>query len=188
LLLHSEWDGEQFGEFETIGGIPSPVGAAQIPVPPPIAACNCGPRAMVVAARGATGDLVLKWWNAGAWAPFVSLGMPSEPDPIYPAVPIGVPLASAPVVCGGGSARLDVFARGARGDLLHRWWDGKTWKEFESVGFVRPAPDAEPVPLSGVSLACVWGRFELDVLVRGSDGKLYGATWSGSGGIATPRT
>ena len=183
MLLHSTWDGTEFSELEPVGGIPPPGGGADAAVPPPISACACGPRAIAVAVRGAAGDLVVKWWNAGSWGPFASVGIPSEPDPIYPIVPITMPLTSAPAVCGGGSARLDAFARGARGDLLHKWWDGKAWSGFESLGFVRPAPEAEPVPLSGVSLACAWGRFKLEIFVRGSDAKLYHASWSGSGGL-----
>ena len=80
----------------------------------------------------------------------------------------------------------DVFARGQRGDLLHKWWDGKDWTGFESVGC--PAtPEGALIPFTAASIACAWGKFQLDVFARGSDGKLYAATWSGSGPIAPPQ-
>jgi hypothetical protein len=33
---------------------------------------------------------------------------------------------------------------------------------------------------AGVSLAGVWGRFQLDVFARAANGKLYHATWNGT--------
>jgi hypothetical protein len=109
--------------------------------------------------------------------------MPSEPDAIYPAVPCMAPLTGAPIVCGGGSARLDVFARGAHGQLLHKWWDGKNWSDFASLGFASSGVGTAHVAFSGVSLACAWGKFQLDLFARGADGKLYGLIWKGHGGV-----
>jgi hypothetical protein len=98
-----------------------------------------------------------------------------------------VPLSGPPVCAGGGSTHLDVFARGQRGDLLHKWWNGKDWTRFESVGCPATAEGAL-IPFTSASLACAWGRFQLDVFARASDGKLYAATCSGSGPIAAPQT
>ena len=84
------------------------------------------------------------------------------------------------VACGGGSKRLDIFARGPRGDMLHKRWDGKSWTPFESLG--RPPSEQPDVPMAfaGVSLAGVWGRFQLDVFARAADGKLYHTTSNGT--------
>jgi len=40
------------------------------------------------------------------------------------------------------------------------------------------------IPFTSASVACAWGKFQLDVFARASDGKLYAATWSGGGPIA----
>jgi len=175
-LLHTTWDGEAFGEFESLGGL-GPRGEA--PIAGPISACNCG-SAMAVFTRGAPGDLLLKWWNGSSWSAFESLGAPREPDSLYPAVGVLVPLSSAPVACGGGSTRLDVFARGPRGDLLHKLWDGKTWSAFESLGMARSASSDAWIPFTGASLACAWEKYRLDVFARALDGRLYTASLSGS--------
>jgi hypothetical protein len=185
VLLHSPWDGKEFAEFESLGAIASN-GGPDSPVLPPISATACGIRSIAIATRGARGDLLVKWWDGTKWTPFASLGLAAEPDQLYPAVKVPVPLSGAPVCAGGGSTRLDVFARGQRGDLLHKWWDGKDWTGFESVGC--PAtPEGALIPFTAASIACAWGKFQLDVFARASDGKLYAATWSGSGPIAPPQ-
>ncbi len=186
-LLHSQWDGKDFAEFESLGGV-AREGRGDDPLANGVSATSCGPRAIAVAARGASGDLLVKWWSGASWTAFTSVGMPEEPDPIYPAVPCQVPLAGSPVVCGGGSTRLDVFARGQRGDLLHKWWDGKEWSRFESLGLPRSARDDERIPFTDRSVACVWGRFQLDVFARGSDGKLYCLSSNESGAMVGPES
>ena len=185
-LLHTPWDGNEFAEFESLGPAVTE-GTAAAPVPAPICVTACGSRSIALNARGARGDLLVKWWDGANWSPFTSLGLASEPDQIYPAAQVPAPLSGPPVCAGGGSARLDVFARGQRGDLLHKWWNGKDWTRFESVGCPASAEGAL-IPFTSASIACAWGRFQLDVFARASDGKLYAATWSGSGPIAPPQT
>ncbi len=180
-LLHSTWEGQGFGEFESLGGVPAGGGSdATAPIAGPISAFSCGPKAMGVVARGSGGDLLLKWWNGASWTAFVSLGAPQERDSVYPAVLRAVPLSGSPAAAGGGSTRLDVVARGPGGDLLHKWWDGKIWSAFQSLGLPHPGSPPAPAPFSGASLACVWGRYRLDVFARAADGKLYNAFWDGS--------
>lgn len=84
------------------------------------------------------------------------------------------------MACGGGSKRLDVFARGSGGDLFHKWWDGKTWSGFASLGMPKPDGPSNAVPFTGTSLACAWGRYQLDVFALAADGKLYNLCWNGS--------
>jgi hypothetical protein len=177
-LLRSAWDGKEFAEFESLGSVATEAGV-DYPVLPPISATACGARSIAIVSRGARGDLLVKWWNGAAWTPFASVGFAGEPDSLYPAVEVPVPLSSAPVCAGGGSTRLDVFARGARGDLLHKWWNGKDWTGFESIG-TPFSPEGALIPFSNTSIACVWERFQLDVFARAADGKLYTGTCGGS--------
>jgi hypothetical protein len=177
-LLHSAWDGKEFAEFESLGSVATD-GGLEFPVLPPISATACGARTIAVAARGHRGDLLVKWYEGAKWTPFSSLGFPNEPDSVYPAIEVPVPLSGAPVCAGGGSSRLDVFARGQRGDLLHKWWNGKDWTGFESIG-APVSPEGARIPFTNLSIACAWGRFQLDVFARASDGKLYAATCGGT--------
>ena len=179
VLLHSPWDGKEFAEFEALGSITT-AGAPDSPVLPPISVAACGVRSIAIATRGAGGDLLVKWWDGTSWSPFASLGLATEPDQLYPAAQVPVPLSGPPISTGGGSTRLDVFARGHRGVLLHKWWNGKDWTRFESVGCPASA-QGTLIPFTSASIACAWGKFQLDLFARASDGKLYAATWSGSG-------
>ncbi len=172
-LLHTTWDEGGFGEFESLGGIESGTGRSE-PVPGAIAACSCGPRAMAVLTRGSGGDLLLKWWNGKRWSGFESLGAPEEPDATYPAVQRAVRLTSAPIACGLPAPRLDVFARGPRGDLLQKRWDGQSWSGFESLRWPSSPHTGGRIPLSGFSMTCAWGGDWLHVLARGADGNLHG--------------
>ena len=65
------------------------------------------------------------------------------------------------------------------GDLLRRVWNGTAWTRAESLGMPRSA-SGEPIPLTGFSLACAWGRWRLDVFATAADGKLYNASSNGS--------
>ena len=181
-LLHSPWEGE-FGEFESLGAASDEASARIFPA---ISVTSCGVRSIAIAARGARGDLLIKWWDGAKWSPFASLGFGAEPDQLYPAAQVPAPLSGPPVCAGGGSTRLDVFARGQRGDLLHRSWNGKDWTRFESVGCPATAQGGL-IPLTSASVACAWEKFQLDVFARASDGKLYAASWNGAGPAASAR-
>lgn len=158
-LLQASWDESGFTPFEPLG-----------PAPGAVAAAACGSRAMALLSRDAAGGLCVKWWNGERWGAFSPLGAPEEDDLFYPGNPRTIPLSGTPVACGGGSARLDVFARGAGGDLFHRSWNGTAWSPFVSLGI---PPEA---PFLGTSLACAWRKFRLDVFARAADGKLYTRT------------
>ena len=177
-LLHATWDEGGFGEFESLGGIDTAQGRIE-PVASAIAACACGPRAMGVLTRGPGGDVLLKWWNGTRWSGFESLGAPQEPDATYPAVQRAVRLASAPIGCGLPAPRLDVFARGPRGDLLHTWWEGTGWSGFRSLGWPSSAHTGARIPLTGISMTCAWAEDRLHVLARGADGNLHGISLPG---------
>jgi len=177
-LLHCVWDRSGFSEVEALGGLPSG-SEADLPICGGISAAACGDAAMAVFARGPAGELLVKWWKAGAWAPFAKVHSLDELDPASHFVDVPLPLTSAPVACGGGTTRLDVFARGPGGDLLGRTWNGASWTRAQSLGMPRSAA-GEPIPFTGFSLACAWGRWRLDVFASAADGKLYGASSNGS--------
>jgi hypothetical protein len=174
-LLHSSWDESGFGEFVSLGHP-----ASEMPFASPVSACSCGPRRVALFARGLAGDLLLKWWDGDNWSPFRSLGAPEEDDVFYPGNPRPSPLSGAPVACAGGTRRIDVFARGAGGDLLHRWWNGHAWSGYVSLQMPLAA-DGSPIPFTGSAVACAWGRYQLDVVALAADGKLYNLSWPGSG-------
>jgi|SoiMethySBSTD1v2_1073268.scaffolds.fasta_scaffold260182_3 hypothetical protein len=129
---------------------------------------------MAVLTRGPEGNVLLKWWNGRRWSGFESLGAPQEPDATYPAVQRAVRLTSAPIACGLPAPRLDVFARGPRGDLLHKRWEGGSWSQFESLGWPSSPHTGGRIPLTGFSMTCAWGGDGLHVLARGADGNLHG--------------
>jgi hypothetical protein len=177
-LLHTRWNGSEFSEIESLGGIATPRGV-DLPLSGAISAAACGGNAMAVFARGTAGELLVKWWNAGGWAPFVPVQSPEELDPALQLVELPLPLTSWPVACGGGRTRLDVFARGPGGDLLRRTWNGTDWSRAESLGMPYAA-SGDPIPFTGFSLACAWDRWRLDVFAGAVDGKLYNASSNGS--------
>src|SRR5207302_1156077 len=157
-LLHRRRDVDTWGELRSFGVPLARVRGSQVPVPVdwPLAACSTGPEEIQLLARGAEGELLHgtlrgNEWDGSAWSPFASLGSPQEPDCVYPAVRRAAPISSAPAGCGGGTTRLDVFARGPRGDLLHSWWDGQEWNVFESLGMPRSPSTGAWIPFTGIS-------------------------------------
>ena len=170
-LLHAVRSDGEWAPFDALG---VPDGAPPLEA---VAACACGPASMAVFRRGGAGDLLLKWWDGAAWSRYASLGSPQVPDPSYPAVLAPAPLTGPPAACSWGPSRLDVFARGSAGDLVHAWWDGSDWSSFESLG-LPVAAAGQAVPLTGAVSACSAGEGACDVLAGAVDGRLYHAVWS----------
>ena len=169
-LLHAA---RRAGEWEPFDALGAPAGTPRIEA---VAACACAPASIAVFRRGAAGDLLLKWWDGAAWSQYASLGQPQAPDPSYPAVLAPAPLTGPPAACSWGPSRLDVFARGAAGDLVHAWWDGGDWSSFESCGL--PVSNDQAVPLTGAVSACSAGEGTCDIVAGAIDGSLYHAVWS----------
>ena len=175
-LLHTWRDGSEWSGFESLG-IPSiqHAGAQRsMPLSGRLTACCCGADRMAVFARGSRGDLMLKWWDGARWSEFASLGWPEEQAEDYPAVTVAAPLTGPPSSCSWGRERLDVFVRGARGEVLHKWWDGRTWSAFVSLGMPVDA-ERRLLPSTGALAACSWGPGRLDVFTRAVDGNVYHA-------------
>jgi hypothetical protein len=83
-------------------------------------------------------------------------------------------LTSAPSVSSWGDNRLDVFVKGTDNALWHKWWDGASWSDWESLGGV----------LTSAPGAVSWDFNRIDVFVKGTDNALWhkwwdGASWSG---------
>jgi hypothetical protein len=150
----------------------------RVPLGGPLAACSCGYDRFAVFTRGPAGDLLIKWWDGKSWTDFVSLGSYEVQDPNYPVVKLTTPLTGPPAACSWGPRRLDVFVRGAAGQLLHRRWEGKEWSDFQSLGMPFGA-DRAPLPFTGTIAACSWGVERLDVFSRALDGRLYHAWFDG---------
>jgi hypothetical protein len=98
---------------------------------------------MDVFARGADDTLVHRWFTNGRWSRWESLGGS---------------LTSAPAVASWGPGRLDVFARGGRGELRQRSFvSGRGWLPWRGRGGT----------LSSSPAATSWAPGRIDVVARG---------------------
>lgn len=43
-------------------------------------------------------------------------------------------LTSDPEICSSGASRVDIFGKGTDNGLWHKWWNGSTWSNWESLG------------------------------------------------------
>jgi hypothetical protein len=179
-LLHATFRERAWSGFEPLGMATARLAGTDqpVPLPPALAACRCGRECLGVFVRGAAGDLLMKWWDGARWSDWSSLGWPEVPDPLYPAINVPAPLSGPPAACSWGPNRVDVFARGAAGDMLHRRWDGTEWSRFESLG-MPVTGDLVVLPFAGSVAACTWGAQRLDVFARALDGCLYHAWFDG---------
>lgn len=88
----------------------------------------------------------------------------------------GYDAQGGPEASSWGPGRLDVFVRGSRSQLLHKWYDNG-WSAYEDFGGVLTADPA----------AVSWSVGRVDLFGRGTDGalwhKFYGGSWSGWGSL-----
>ncbi len=178
-VLHAIRSGDEWGPFDSLGAPPAPSRgrcAGRQATVEAVAACRCGPSGIALFHRGAQGELLLKWWNGADWSDYASLGSPDVPDESYPAVAAAAPLTGPPAACSRAADRLDVFARGPCGDLVHTGWDGADWSRFESLGM--PADGEQPIPLTGTVTACSTSGRSCCVVAGAVDGRLYCLRWS----------
>jgi Concanavalin A-like lectin/glucanases superfamily/Repeat of unknown function (DUF346) len=82
---------------------------------------------------------------------------------------LGGKLASAPAVASWALGRLDVFAKGENGHLMHKRWNGDDWSEWRDLGG----------RLTSAPAAVSWGPNRIDVFVRGHDLQLAHKRWNG---------
>jgi hypothetical protein len=83
---------------------------------------------------------------------------------------LGGVLSSSPAAVSWGPNRIDVFAQGADGGLLHQYWNGSTWGWESLGGGVLSSPPA----------AVSWGPNRIDVFAQGQDNALVHRYWNGS--------
>jgi hypothetical protein len=107
--------------------------------------------------RGLDNALWHRWYDAGTWSAWESLG--------------GV-LSADPAAVSWSSGRIDVFVRGGDAALWHRWYGATGWSPWESLGGV----------LADGPTVAAWSVGRLDVFVRGTDAALwhrwYNTGWS----------
>jgi hypothetical protein len=178
-ILHTWLEGSEWSGFDSLG-VPAVRGEkhASIPVASALSVCRSGPEQIALFVRGSRGDLMLKWWDGSRWSDFESLGWPQEEAEMYPAVTVPSPLTGPPAVCSWGRNRLDVFARGGRGQILHKSWDGRAWSPFVSLGMPVDS-ERRLLPSTGAVTASTWGPTRLDVFTRAVDGNVYHACFDG---------
>ena len=180
-LFCKEWEGGGWGELHSLGlplarleGSPGTV-----PADWQLAACSGDPTRIHLFARSPDGDLLQMIGSEGAWGAFECLGAPATLSGGL-AIPLG--LAGPLAACSAGADRIDLFAVGQTGDLLHTSWDGRDWSDFESLG--TPAMPhggtQRSVPLSGSLAACCCGADRIGIFVRGTLGDLMVKWWDGT--------
>src|SRR5207248_10447396 len=79
VLLHSPWDGKEFAEFESLGGVVLN-GGPDSPVLPPSSPPPSGIGWSPFARRAARAVLWVRWWAARNGTPSAPLGLAAEPD------------------------------------------------------------------------------------------------------------
>nr|WP_256989105.1 DUF346 domain-containing protein [Bacillus sp. EB106-08-02-XG196] len=47
---------------------------------------------------------------------------------------LGGTLTSEPAAVSWNPNRIDVFARGQNNNLIHKWWNGRSWSNWENLG------------------------------------------------------
>jgi len=103
--------------------------------------------------RGSDNALWHRFYDAGSWSAWESLG--------------GV-LSADPAAVSWSNGRLDVFVRGGDAALWHRWYSG-SWSAWESLGGV----------LADAPTVTSWASGRLDVFVRGTDNRLWHRWYNG---------
>jgi len=144
-LYHQVFDGTAWsGSWERLGGSFS---SAASPV-------SWGPGHIDLFARGSDFTLRHRSFDNNTWS--------SDWQNL------GESLASPPVAVSWGPNRLDVFAvRNSDGALIHRWWDGMIWNDWEHVA------GSKDLTFTSMPAAATWGPNRLDVFAVGADSVLY---------------
>ena len=75
---------------------------------------------------------------------------------------LGGNIASDPDIASWGPGRLDVFAKGAQGNLVHKYYANGAWSGWESLGGT----------LASGPAAVSWGAKRLDVVARATDNSI----------------
>ena len=151
-LWQKSWDGSGWGPWKEVAGgrLTSSPTAVPWTIPPVGIEVD-----LHVFVRGFENKLAYKQAVLGqVWTEWVDLG--GE-------------LASAPAVASWGPGRLDVFAQGENGHLMHKRWNGEEWSGWRDLGG----------RLTSAPATVSWGPNRIDVFVRGHDHQLAHKRWNG---------
>jgi hypothetical protein len=116
--------------------------------------------------RGANGNLLEYHWNGAAWS-WRDTGRAVAGDPAA--------LIRSETGTPNGRVLLNVFVRGANGNLLEYHWNGATWSWRDTGQAVAGDPEA----LIRGETSTPTGRVLVNVFVRGADGNLLEHHWDG---------
>ncbi len=147
-IVHRTWGEGGDSPWQSLGGVLTSA---------PAATALRGTNRLFVFARGTDNTVASRSYTPeGGWAPWQSLG--------------GA-VSSAPTAISRANGIIDVFARGAAGDVVENSFvDGK-WLGWVSLGgTVTAAPGAS-----------TWGPSNVNVFVRGVNSGLARASWAGGG-------
>ncbi len=162
-----QWTSSNGGGWSPYTALGSPPGGAQ--GDPSIV--SWAPGRLDLFAQGADNKLWQRFSTDGgaAWSPWIQ--------------PVGAEgaLASGPKAASRGPGLIDVFVTGTDGGVYQRFWDGRqwngTWLWFGAPGGGTPSPLPAVV---GTPTATSSNGVNVDLLVRGSDDRIYRKEWNGS--------
>jgi hypothetical protein len=154
-----EWFAGSWAGPESLGGV-----ATSDPT-----AVSWGPDRIDVFVRGTDDSLWHRWWE-GSWYPWERLGgvLASGPDVASWTSHLSYQVAGQDPL--SVARRLDVFAKGPDGSLMHKWYDGLAWSGWESLGGV----------ITSDPSAVSWGLGRIDVFARGTDNQLWHKWFDGT--------
>jgi len=111
------------------------------------------------------------WYSAwqAIWPPNMTTMKNRFTSPGPGPAPTPVKFASSPAICSRTDTTFDVFAVGADKALWHRYYDGKAWQTWESLGGILTSSPAV-VTRGGV----------IYIFARGNDGALWQISWTGT--------
>jgi Common central domain of tyrosinase len=119
--------------------------------------------------RGLDGNLWERYWDGAAWT-WVDTGKAVSGDPI------AVVRGDAGDVA-ADDLRINLFVRGADGNLWERYWDGAAWTWVDTGKAVSHDPVALIRGSSGSPDAA---GVRINLFVRGADGHLWERYWDGA--------
>lgn len=134
-LSHQTWNLSSLSGSETVGPATSSASAV----------AREGKHLDVVT-RGPEGQVYYYQWD-GTWQGPIDLGGYS---------------VDAPAITSWGPDRLDLLIRDEKNELLHKFWNGSVWSEWQYVGG----------PIYSAPAAVSWGPQRIDVFAQGEKGHL----------------
>jgi Common central domain of tyrosinase len=165
-LWERYWDGATWTWVDTgkdVDGTPLVIGRGAIGSP------DASRLRVNMFVRGLDGQLWERYWNGSAWS-WIDTGKAVAGDPI--AVTRGS--TGSP---DGAGVRINLFVRGADGQLWERYWNGSAWSWIDTGKGVRGSVEAI---VRGNRRSVAGGDVRINLFAEGTDGKLWERYWDGS--------